>query len=121
MPWQFVLCWMLDATYVTTWVRLGTHGASVDVRCDTVAHLGAGRTGDNDNVQHTIKVQGEDGAYLGTLFNEDLTLLPEPLPPFPPPRSPTRRCSAASNRQLLAKYYERFLSTSNGSAACCLA
>jgi hypothetical protein len=83
--------------------------------------IGAGRTGDNDNVQHTIKVQGEDGAYLGTLFNEDLTLLPEPLPPFPPPRSPTRRCSAASNRQSLAKYYERFLSTSNGSAACCLA
>ena len=54
--------------------------------------IGAGRTGDNDNVQHTIKVQGEDGAYLGTLFNEDLTLLPEPLPPcLPPPRSPTRR------------------------------
>jgi hypothetical protein len=84
MPWQFGLRWMLHAANIR-YPRGSVWERTVQVRnVRAVWHIiGAGRTGDNDNVQHTIKVQGEDGAYLGTLFNEDLTLLPEPLPPLP--------------------------------------
>ena len=79
--------WVLSGMFCSAQVNL----SAVPLGC-SAASLYVAVKGNVGPPDHTIQVQGEDGAYLGTLFNEDLTLLPEPLPPcLPPPRSPTRR------------------------------